>query len=250
MSVNIKKFDAHNQYEQYMAGENVILPNVSYCVDNNETHFNPNNKIDGHEYVDLGLPSGTLWATMNVGADSVTDYGYYFAWGEDSGYTLSQVGTDKNFDWTDYKFGDGGTPTPEMTKYNSNDGKIILESSDDSATVYMGNRWHMPTREQFKEMSDNTTNEWITNYKGIEGLNGFLFTSIRGNGNELFFPAAGFCNEGSNNRKGENGVFWLCSVFDEQTDRRGAWIITCDEYGAFLAQQYRYYGFSVRGVVG
>ena len=94
-----------------------------------------------YEYVDLGLPSGTLWAKMNVGANSETDPGLYFAWGETEGYTAEQVGVDKQFTWADYKFnpsGDGET----FTKYTSSD--ETLELIDDAAAVNMGGKWHMP----------------------------------------------------------------------------------------------------------
>lgn len=64
------------------------MPNVSLCAQENEVYYNPiHDQFNGHAYVDLGLPSGTLWATMNVGANSPTDYGLYFAWGETQGYT-------------------------------------------------------------------------------------------------------------------------------------------------------------------
>lgn len=62
-------------------------------------------KFNGYEYVDLGLPSGTLWAKMNVGAESETDYGLYFAWGETQGYADAST---KAFSWADYKFNPSG----------------------------------------------------------------------------------------------------------------------------------------------
>lgn len=99
-----------------------------------------------YEYVDLGLPSGTLWAKMNAGAESETDTGLYFAWGETQGYTAEQVGVDKQFSWSDYKFnpsGDGST----FTKYNLTDNKVVLDAEDDAAAVNMGGEWHMPTKD-------------------------------------------------------------------------------------------------------
>ena len=81
----LKKFNTHAEYEL----ATLDLPNVSYCVDNNDIHYNPYDPYNGHAYVDLGLPSGTLWATMNVGANSETDTGLYFAWGETTGYNIN-----------------------------------------------------------------------------------------------------------------------------------------------------------------
>lgn len=115
-------------------------------------------KFNGHEYVDLGLPSGTLWAKMNVGATSETDSGLYFAWGETEGYTASQVGVDKQFAWADYKFnpsGDGKT----FTKYTSSG--ETLELIDDAAAVNMGGNWHMPSEAQIEELLACTTHGFI-----------------------------------------------------------------------------------------
>ena len=100
--------------------------------------------FNGHDYVDLGLPSGTLWATCNVGASKASDYGLYFQWGDTQGYTAGQVGYgegQKKFadDWNDYKFG----ASPNFTKYTSTGATLDLE--DDAANASMGGDWHMPT---------------------------------------------------------------------------------------------------------
>ena len=104
---------------------------------------------NGHEYVEIG---GIKWATMNIGANSVTDTGLYFQWGDTQGYTASQVGNgsgQKYFGWADYKYGDGtSSPGAEgMTKYNSTDGKTVLEAADDAAVANWGGSWRMPTTE-------------------------------------------------------------------------------------------------------
>lgn len=86
---------------------------------------------NGHDYVEIG---GIKWATMNIGANSVTDYGLYFQWGDIQGYTASQVGSgtgQKYFGWADYKYGNG-TSSPGatgMTKYNATDSKTVLDLS-------------------------------------------------------------------------------------------------------------------------
>ena len=85
MAIYLKKFENHTQYETYTASTEFITPNVSLCEQENEVHYNPYVPIDpyaGHDYVDLGLPSGTKWATMNVGATSITDYGNYYQYGK------------------------------------------------------------------------------------------------------------------------------------------------------------------------
>ena len=122
----LKKFNTHSDYETFTGSTDFILPNVSYCVNEDEVHFNQ--IADTHEYVDLGLPSGTLWATDIIRNENGEPL--YFAWGETQGYTSGQVGTDKNFIWKDYKYGNG-TSTPGatgMTKYNSTDAKTVLDA--------------------------------------------------------------------------------------------------------------------------
>ena len=118
--------------------------------------------ISTHEYVDLGLPSGTKWATMNVGASSETDYGNYYQYGK--GADDYQVTSGQS----DYS----GTENP-------------LAANADTATQAWGGSWHTPTQAQFEELTANTTYEWTT----INGVNGGKFTAQ--NGNYVFFPAAG-----------------------------------------------------------
>ena len=135
-----------------------------------------------HEYVDLGLPSGTLWATCNVGASKPEEYGDYFAWGETS--------PKGKYDWKTYKWCDGREFT--LNKYCTNstygleDGKKELEPEDDAATVNWGSDWRMPSLDQILELYyyENTTTELTTQ----NGVNGFLITSLK-NGNTLFLPA-------------------------------------------------------------
>lgn len=88
-----------------------------------------------HKFVDLGLPSGTLWATLNIGASSIYDPGYYFAWGE--------LEPKSYYDFDNYKFREGGN----IQKYNDDDNIKILELADDTAHYLWGGNWKMPTNE-------------------------------------------------------------------------------------------------------
>ena len=156
---------------------------------------------DNHEYVDLGLPSGTLWATCNVGASSPEDYGDYFAWGET---TPKEV-----YNWDTYTWCNGSYST--MTKYCTNsslgyngftDGKTELDPEDDAAYVNWGPSWRMPTTEQQRELYENCSSVWTTQ----NGVNGRLFTGP--NGNTLFLPAAGDRWSGSLHGAGSWGSCW------------------------------------------
>lgn len=164
--------------------------------------------VDPNTYVDLGLPSGTLWATCNIGATSPEDYGDYFAWGETEGYNDGKT----KFDWSTYKWCEGSSST--MTKYctDSNygyngftDDKTELDLEDDAAYVNWGPAWRMPSEEQFQELinSSYTTTEWTTQ----NGVNGRKITS-KTNGNSIFLPAAGSRSGSLLSNAGSSGDYW------------------------------------------
>lgn len=133
--------------------------------------------------VDLGLTSGTLWAPYNLGATAASEAGAHVSWAE-------TYGSKASYDMDNYKYkGDGKTPS----KYNATDGKLYIEPEDDAAAVNWGSEWAIPTRPQLQELIDEC--EWTWKKKGWDGegsLCGFLLTGP--NGNTIFLPAAGRCN--------------------------------------------------------
>ena len=197
--------------------------------------------LNGHDYVDLGLQSGTLWATCNVGASKPFDVGLYFQWGDTSGYTADQVGKDKQFTWNDYKFSIDGSSL-NFNKYTTPGAK--LELKDDAANANMGGSWHMPTPEQIQELINETDNTWTTQY----GVNGWLFTSKKDDSKSIFIPAAGCASSGSLGSSGSSGVVWSSTLYTGY--------VYCGRYLSFVSGNVsfyyssRYYGFSVRGVIG
>lgn len=248
--IYLKYFETHSDYQTYINGSDKILPNVSYCEDNNDVHYNPFvDPFNGHDYVDLGLPSGTLWATKNVGANNITDSGLYFSWGGTTGYTAAQVGTDKNFTWADYELGDGGSSKSNMTKYNSIDCLTTLEAVDDAATVNMGGEWHMPSKEQIQELLNTSycTNNWVIDYQS-SGVNGILFTSVADSSKTLFIPAAGLCYDSSLNNKGYNSYLWSQSI--NENNVVSSYCLEGSVSVRRLDYYSRYEGYSVRGVIG
>ena len=201
------------------------------------------NNTNGFGYVDLGLPSGTLWATCNVGASKPSDFGLYFQWGDVQGYTADQVGLDEGqkkfaIDCSDYKWG----AAPNFTKYKRYGATLELE--DDAAHVNMGGNWHIPTPEQCQELIDNTTSEWTTQ----DGVNGELFTSKTDPSKSIFIPATGFAWDGSIHSSGSYGHVWS-SVLNASSVYRGR-NLSFGSGGAYLDINGRYGGFSVRGVIG
>ena len=196
---------------------------------------------NGYDYVDLGLPSGTLWATCNVGASKPSDTGLYFQWGDTKGYTAEQVGKDKLFLWTDYKWNPSGDDET-FTRYENPCATLELE--DDAAQVNMGGGWHIPTPNQIQELIDNTTSEWTEQ----DGVNGILFISNSDGSKSIFIPAVGGAFNGSIFNSGVYGYIWssmLNTDFVNIGKRLGFY-----SNGVFLYSSCRYYGFSVRGVIG
>ena len=155
-----------------------------------------------HEYVDLGLPSGTLWATCNIGASTPEQYGSYFAWGETK--------PKETYTWENYKWCNGSWNT--LTKYcfqNSYgkiDNKAELDPADDAARVNWGAPWQMPTKAQQDELRNSCTWEWTTK----NGVNGYLGTGP--NGKTLFLPAAGYFNGTTHISAGSFGHYWSHTV--------------------------------------
>ena len=196
---------------------------------------------DTHAYVDLGLPSGLLWATCNIGAEKPEECGDYYAWGD----TQSK----ETYDWSNYRYCNGSYIS--LTKYCSNsifgyngftDNLINLLPEDDAATVNWGINWRMPTSEEWQELYNNTTCMWVTQ----NGENGRLFTAS--NGNSVFLPAAGYRCDNSLGDAGSYGGYWSSSLNMDSPNY--AWRFNfgmdyCygDDYGSA-----RYFGQSVRPV--
>lgn len=189
-------------------------------------------KHNGFEYVDLGLPSGTKWATCNIGAISETDNGLYFPFGGTVG--LDSPHYEGNFDSHKLKF--------------NGDIKATLHLDNDAAHIHMGGKWHMPTKEQFEELLDekNTVSTWIYDYC-IREVSGRLFRS-RINNETLFIPANGFI--GSNHQHVQNGQ--TCSLWTSSLDFSSVYNCTdffCDKYNTYLARTSAYYVcIGIRGV--
>lgn len=217
-------------------------------------------KKESYEYVDLGLPSGLLWATCNVGATSPEEYGLYFQWGDTVGHPSSEA---SYFIWKNcpYQTVDTGDYSPtKFTKYlgsttssykdpSATDAdalKTVLDLEDDAAHVHMGGEWRMPTSTEFQELYDNTTCTWTIE----NGVYGRKFTSkAEGNTNYIFIPAAGECYNGSVGYVGSSAYVWSSSLLTSRPC--GAYFLYfTSSKGSVNTQNsnYRYYGFSVRGV--
>ena len=195
---------------------------------------------NGHEYVDLGLPSGTKWATCNVGATKPEEYGNYYAWGETEPKDY--------YDWSTYKY---GSDYDELTKYCTSsdygtvDNKTVLDPEDDAARANWGGAWRMPTDAEWTELRENCTWKWTDDYNGT-GVSGRIVTS-KTNGNHIFLPAAGCRYDDVLYDAGDLGLYWSSSI---GTDKPGyAWYVYFRSNNVSRNNFGRYYGQSVRPVL-
>jgi len=245
----LKRFNTTPEYATYSADTaNFILPNVSLANDAmTKVYYNQYvDPYNGHDYVEI---NGLKWATMNVGATAVTDTGLYFQWGDVSGYTAAQVGSgsgQKYFGWADYKYCDG--TSSNMTKYNSTDGKTVLEPSDDAAHANWGGLWRMPTKDEFVSLGNAVNTAWTADYKG-SGVSGLVLTDKSDSTKVLFFPAAGHCVNGSVTNVDKGGYYWS-SLLDTSYMQYAYYIINSSGGAYWNNRRDRNCGFPVRPVIG
>ena len=215
----------------------------------NEVTLTVNSTHAGHEFVEIG---GLKWATINIGANSITDTGLYFQWGDTQGYTASQVGSgsgQKYFGLADYKYGNG-TSSPGaagITKYNSTDGKTVLEASDDAVTVAWGSQWRMPKTAEFQALGNAVNTSWTADYQG-SGVAGLVCTDKTDSSKVLFFPACGYCANGKVGNVGSLGRCWSSSL-DSSNVQRSYGLYFVSGSITWQSRNYRNYGHPVRGVV-
>lgn len=223
----------------------LTLISISLCFVQCETNkIRQNGVHNGHEYVDLGLPSGLKWATCNVGAESPEQYGDYFAWGEVvfKGY----------YDWNTYQHCDGVDSTFTKYCYDSKfglngftDTKTTLDPEDDVATVKWGGNWRMPTADELQELHKYC--EWIwTQQNGIFGY------KVKGiNDNFIFLPAAGSMGGDILYGPNERGWYWSSSLANQSKydkTNEATHMIFSDSNVIPNTALTRRYGFSIRAV--
>ena len=199
-------------------------------------------QIKEYEYVDLGLPSGLKWAKCNVGAEKETDYGDYFMWGS------TEPNTKTICTWATCPFNNCNTDY-NNEYFNTIKNVVcpngVLAKEYDAAYQATEGKAHMPTAEQFKELLDNTDNEWIEDFNG-SGVNGRKFTSRTDTSKYIFIPAAGSRYSSSFFDQKHYGSVWSSSIVVSQPN--------CSSHLDFIYDDYRigeYYhcdGFSVRSV--
>lgn len=215
--------------------------------------------ILGHEYVDLGLPSGIKWATCNVGASSPYESGEYYAWGEtcpknnycwntlryctdihiflvsDTGF-IEVSSSDTLSNTSVYKY------EVQFSKYYSSiDNMTSLDKSDDVAFLYWGKDWRMPTALEWEELTKYCSLKRATK----DGIKGCIVTSKK-NGNSIFLAASGRRLDRGYDEVGISGYYWSSSLYAE--DQYCSWSFLFTSGFHYLGSDLRYCGFTVRPV--
>ena len=190
--------------------------------------------------VDLGLPSGTLWADRNIGSNKPEDFGFLFAWGETKTKKYFSGANYKYIKWKEF----------QLTKYCLDaeagvvDGKNELDLEDDAAYLNWGHSWRIPTNDQFRELTDAryTESKWTT-YNNVYGLT--ITSKI--NGNTVFLPASGFQSYGDWSERREKGNYWSRTIWPQGSNEALSL-----QFGKEGISEYdfgtRYYGQSIRPV--
>ena len=197
---------------------------------------------DNVEYVDLGLPSGNLWATCNLGASSPEAYGDYYAWGE--------VEPKQEYTYPNHKWYKEGAPSLGFTKYNNEDGKLTLEDEDDAVIQKLGNGWRTPTLADFREL----TNQKYTTIKKttLNGVAGYQITSKK-NKKSIFIPFAGFRNDKPQTREiSSSEEVAVCMTNQRRIDNQvfNCWTFAFEQDRIRRYGKRRYDGISIRPVKG
>ena len=263
----------------YVCKDGVVVYKIDDGVADSITFTEPNfSKVTdlyhdgteaGYNYVDLGLTSGTKWATANVGADRPQDYGNYYAWGETTTKETYNENTYKYYKDGDYH---------KITKYCSDseygnngftDSKTTLDLSDDAAYANWGGKWRMPTYDQLTELKGQCCWVWTSSYNGLN-VKGYIVYKAKNSSDKgrriylysgetpsssyslsdahIFLPAAGRRYNGDLLNAGSDGAFWCSSLYADYSYY--ALYVPFDSGNVYGAHgDYRYDGRSVRAVI-
>ncbi len=199
---------------------------------------------------DLGL--SVKWASFNLGATGPEMPGVFFAWGETDPYyslltptSIWKEGKESGYDWPSYQWCNGSSDS--ITKYNS-ESLTQLELEDDAAHVHLGDKWRIPTEEEWRELIDNCSLTWTS----INGVDGLLATSLKPGYTHsyIFLRTTGAV---ANNRwygSGSSGLYWTSGNKTNQKQNAGFYTFDSNSSGLEHGWISRCYGLAIRPVYG
>jgi hypothetical protein len=238
----LRQFANLTAYNSARVGGELGNPCVSLIKDDMHVEYDPYQK-PGPEMVDLGLPSGTLWAKYNLGVNptqlsQASDwYGGYYAWGE--------LEPKESYTWENYRFG----TNHRLTKYNNTDQLNTLLPEDDIITVTYGNEYCMPSIADLNELIDNVDSQWEYDYLEVTGLNGRKIMKKSNHSVFIFIPAAAYIDRIYRNQLGYIGDIWTSTVDAMEPDGMSKIIWSDRTNNGFSANRiYRNHGIPVRAI--
>jgi uncharacterized protein (TIGR02145 family) len=227
----LREFENEAAYSAYTQSEDYITPNV--CLLETEKAIRMNKYVEPPlpPYVDLGLPSGLKWAKCNVGASSPEEDGLYFSWGNTEGHAKD---SGYSFDSTNYASTPGAAVSADLT------------TSNDAASVILGNGWRMPTKTEFEELYNSTYNQWVSDFDGT-GVAGRKFMKTSDHSVFIFLPASGLYQDTTLKVYGSSGGYWSNSL---HTDNSRAYILSFSSNPPTInnGNSNRYLGRTIRAV--
>ena len=238
MAINKKliHFKSKTNFEEQSSQGNILNTSICFIQDSKEisTHETIYSTVNwvvlDYPSVDLGLPSGTLWATYNVGAESPEEYGSYFAWGE----------TEEKSEYTTNNSITYNKSNSELESQGVINADGNLNKEYDAATANWGGNWRMPTFNEMKELRNNCTWQWTS----INGTNGYQVTGP--NGNFIFLPAAGHRFDTSLIHAGYYGNYWSATPDSSSSD---AYFLQFYQASRQSYYNKRYFAYTVRPVM-
>ena len=232
---NVRLFETTTDYEN----ASLDYPNVALTQDDGKSH---SVVIKPIEFVDLGL--SVKWMKCNIGAETESDYGLYFQWGDTVGYDESTAAAHST--WATCP-GNGEASSVDKTALTTwNTAHLtnnVLNTSVDAAYVHTNGKAKMPTLDQMIELISGTNNEWAT----INGIAGHKFTNKTDSSKYIFIPSAGYFYNGSRYYKGSDGYVWSSSLYT--SDVYDAYRLNFISGFVYTGSYYRCYALSVRGVL-
>ena len=218
---------ALKRVEKYKAAMQLLLESRSESGVNGDSN--------GHEFVDLGL--SVKWATMNIGAAEISDYGGHFAWGETS--------CKEDYTWGAYKH---GSSADDLTKYSFTDNMLHLEPKDDAAAVNWGGAWRMPTSSEWEELCNKCNSAW--EWTCIEDTPGYRITSKKAGYTDksIFLPAAGYFR-GHAVEGAEKSAYYWSSTRNEPFADRALCLYFIPNFIGIGNNGFRNGGFTIRPVI-
>ena len=228
----LKEFKNTEEYNSKKG--DLVFPYLATCTEDSKNFVD--NGTNGHKYVDLDLPSGTVWSPVSIGATYEYQYGQWFPWGH-----INQL---TNCTWPNYRWYGGADGTKDnLKKYNTKDKIPVLEDVDDAAHVKMGGKWLLPMNTQIAELINNC----VMSSENINGVNCLVMTS-KNNGARIVFPRQGRRENNSSKYVGNYCIYQGKEV--NMGDQKYAYSLkSADGGGFYCGTNSRRFGYPARGVI-